>query len=250
MSDENRNDPTSNNADSVLDQLVGAGKKFSDVEALAKGKQESDAFIQKLTDELRTLKGIVLAQDAKNAKLEARLSILDRLGDRTDDNSGTEDREPDLRNKGDAQHTTVKSLSEADVVATIQQHEQQKKAQENRRYVDETLSKMLGAEATGFIRQRAAELNISPEMLVSTAQTSPKAFFSLVGLAPENATSSNSMYKPGNAPANATTKPPVRNSAYYAKLQQEMGTKKFVMDKALQVQMHQDMRTLGDAFDA
>ena len=53
MSDDafSTNTPTGDTNPSPLAELVGDGKKFQTVEDLAKGKQESDAFIVKLQDE-------------------------------------------------------------------------------------------------------------------------------------------------------------------------------------------------------
>ena len=36
---------------SILDALVGEGKKYANLEELAKGKAEADSFIDKLKDE-------------------------------------------------------------------------------------------------------------------------------------------------------------------------------------------------------
>src|SRR5688572_12541162 len=58
-----------NNQGSILEQLVGEGKKFADAEALAKCKAESDAFIETLKREQAELR----------RELDTRLSLEDFL---------------------------------------------------------------------------------------------------------------------------------------------------------------------------
>lgn len=54
--------------ESFLDQLVGEGKKFSDVEQLAKGKIHADEHAKKLESENETLRSTILEQTEKMDK--------------------------------------------------------------------------------------------------------------------------------------------------------------------------------------
>lgn len=245
-------DPTPNqNPDAstgLLAQLVGPGKKFADEEALAKGKFEADAFIQKLIGENKDLKGIVTTQETRLARMEARLSILDRLGDSSSDVD-----EPSTTTSTQTSQTATPpaGLSEADTLRLIEQHELDKQRKANVAYVDNVLAKALGTEAVAFMRQRASELGVAPELFQQMAGSSPKALLSMLGLNPEGKNQSNPMYTAGangKAPTPGTS--PVRNRSFYEKQKAEMGATKFAFDTKLQIQMHKDMQTLGDAFDS
>lgn len=241
-------DPTI--ANSVLDQLVGPGKKFADDEALAKGKLAADAFVDKLTSENRDLRNIITAQDSRLAKMESRLSILDRLG------NDSEEDDPDNRGGGvpnktpDSEVTPPIGFSEADALKLIEKHDVGKQHAANRQLVDQVLNKQLGSEAAAFVKQRGSELGLSEQALVQLATTSPKAFLSMLGLSVEGSPS-NSMYRGGSgSDALNNNRPATRNKTYYDKLKTEMGAKKFAFDRSTQIQMHKDMQALGDAFES
>ncbi len=240
--------PDQQNANSVLDQLVGDGKKFANIEALAKGKADADAFIEKLANENKELRGIITAQDSRVAKLESRLSILDRLGDRSDE-GGDDNRDADTSNNTQKGDTPPSGLSETDALKLIERHDTEKQHKANRQYVDGVLAKQLGSEAAAFVKQRGAELGLSEQALVQLATTSPKAFLSMLGLAAES-TSQNPMYKGTGSTASSNSKAPTRNKTYYDKLKSEMGAKKFAFDRGIQIQMHKDMLAMGDAFES
>ena len=95
--------------------------------------------------------------------------------------------------------------------------------------------------------QKADELDMAPQELKAFALKSPKAFFNMVGINPQQ-TETGTVYNGGRQAGPSNVKPEVRNKAWYDAKKREMGVKKFILDRALNLQMHQDAQTLGDAF--
>ena len=241
--------PTSTPTAGVFEQLVGPGKKFSDPEALAKGKMEADSFVKQLTGEAAQLREIVREQDARLKQLESRTSILDRL------NGEPQGAEPNPAPvvKAPAPATPeVKGLTAEDVTQLIENRDRNKSEQSNIAKVDQTLFKTLGTDAAAYVKQRAVELGMPVEDLRNIAAKSPSAFFNMIGLSETAPTSgqSNSMYVPRNQGNVTDTRAPVRNQAYYEALKNKMGAKAFILDKNIQIQLHKDMNALGDSWES
>ena len=236
--DQNSN--TNSNTTGALESLVGPGKKFADAEALAKGKAESDAFITKLVDEKRTLEQEALRLQNENLKLKARSSILNQLDDSDNDNDNNTQTKvtPD-----------VKGLSPEDVAKMIKNDKLEERKLANQREVDAVISRVLGDKAKEVLTAKAGELGLTPEALVDLAKDNPRLFYASVGINPNATTTNSSMYQPGNSSVDSNSQP-VRNKAFYDKLQKDMGTLKFIRDSKLQVQLHKDAQALGDKWDA
>lgn len=227
---------------SALDQLVGPGKKFQTPEDLALGKLNADTFVEKLTQENRDLRNLVNQQDTRVARLEAKISILDRLegGDTTVTNQDT---------TTTTQVTTpvTTGLSKDEALQLIKEVKQNDVQAQNKAEVDGVLQSTLGDKAVAFVRQRANELGLTDAALHAMALTSPKAFLALLGIQKTN-TQGNPMYVQGTSTTSTNPGTTVRNEAYYKDIQGKMGVKKFVLDKSVQRQMHMDMQALGDSY--
>jgi uncharacterized protein (DUF305 family) len=228
----------------VFEQLVGPGKKFDSQEALARGKMESDQFIQKLLEEKREAVELAqrLAQEVDSLKVKA--SILDRINPQNPNSVNQ------YGSQGTPQapaQTPAAGLSAEDVVKLIESSKQHDLAQANIRQADSALIKALGSDAPAYVKQKAQELGMEVTDLYKVATKSPTAFLNMLGVTP-NQTNSGSMYNQSNRPNSNNPGPEIRNEAYYNKLKKEMGILKFVQDARLQVQMHKDMQALGDSF--
>lgn len=230
-----------------LSELVGDGKKFKTVEDLAKGKLESDNFIAKLqaeNNELRTLLKTTEEKVIRAATVEDILKRVEGVSKPTSTPaaSGTDGNQP-------------VSLTREDVVNLLAQREQEAKAKANYAMANRTLVEAYGDKAKEVVATKAAELGISPAMLKAMAETSPKAFLTVLGVG--SAPSAPSVSRTGSAgrgnvnTAAISNSPPigeVRNQSFYDKMRKEMGAIKFATNTNLQVQMHKDMERLGDAF--
>jgi hypothetical protein len=229
---------------SVLDSLVGPGKKFGDTVQLAAGKIEADKFIEKLKSEKQDLANLVTTLESENATLKATTSILDRL---------------DLNQRPATQQAPITQVNNEpslkpgmtadDVIKLVDERDVRRQAQNNKAEVDRVLVKQLGSNAQAFVIQKAEELGIASADLVNLAYTSPKAFYSMLGIDPAQNPNSTA-YVPGTRGGTPTNRAEVRNNTYYEKIKQEKGIRAFILDTKLQQQMYRDLNALGDAFYA
>lgn len=229
-----------NQTSSVVEQLVGPGKKFKTVEDALKGKVEADAFVSSLTKEAAELRRELAARDEEVARLRSRASIIDRLN-QPNDEPGT----APVPNNQPATAPVQSGITAEDVVSLIQKTDQEKAAKANLDLVDSTLVKTFGADAVAVVRQRAAELGIDTVELMQIGARSPQAFFNMVGVQPKG-TPGNPIYNGSTPVGNANVE--VKNKRYFDKLRAEMGNTKFIMDRNLQLEMHKQAQILGDDY--
>lgn len=227
----------------VFEQLVGPGKKFDTQEALARGKQESDQFIEKVLAEKREALELAQRLAQENDSLKVKASILDRINPQNPagNQSGTQG------TNSTPASTPAVGLSAEDVVKLIESSKQHESAQANIRTADAALIKALGSDAPAFVKQRATEMGMDVQDLYKVATKSPQAFLNMLGINPNQTNAAGGMYNPGRPGPNGNN-PEIRNEAYYNKLKTQMGILKFVQDSRIQVQMHKDMQALGDSY--
>lgn len=161
---QNKQAPNTNQG--LFDNLVGEGKKFKTAEDLARGKVDSDEYINQLKTEVESLKQKMQEQSTMETLLnelrEARESLK---------------KEPNPQEK--APQIDISSL----VRKELENAELQKQINNNKSVVESALIKAFGKDkAIEFISSKANELGISPAVLERTATESPTAFFKLVGL--------------------------------------------------------------------
>ena len=166
----------------LVDELVGEGKKFDSVEALAKGKKEADEHIINLQREQKELR----------EELDKRLSAEDtaaRLQEKT---------------KNSQENTTQASASEVSdlVKKTIQEMTDKERSEANINKADAVLAEKYGEKRAEIVKAKAVELGVTIEFLEQTAATSPNAFLGMIG---------ESM--PAPAPAAAATEGSVNTDA-------------------------------------
>jgi hypothetical protein len=252
MTDQSQNSNTNSGTTNVnvttgaLAELVGETKKFKTTEDLAKGKLESDAFILKVTDENKELRAHLAAMDDRQKELERRVEFASRTSTTSGDTSNANGNPAGTQTQANGNQST-KSLSTEDVLRIVEENKTQERLNENLRNVDARLTKEFGADAKDLILRKAAELGLPKEYLIQVAQTSPNAFFNMIGLvesSSRNVGMSSTAAGVRSIPASSNNG--VRNSAFYEKLKKEMGTMKFIQDRGTQVQMHKDMQELGD----
>lgn len=231
---------TPNPTPSIVDELVGPGKKFKTTEDAIKGKLEADAFVVTLTKEAKELRAALQAQLEENERLKSRASIIDRL------NQPNEETVTNPSPNAAAVTPQVQpGLSAEDVVSLIRKTDQQKVAEANLNLIDSTLVKTFGADAVAVVRQRAAELGMDTAELMQVGAKSPQAFFNMVGVQPKSSPG-NPIYS--GAPIAGQPGVEVKNKRYFDKIRQEMGNTKFIMDRNLQLEMHKQAQILGDDY--
>lgn len=230
---------------SVLDSLVGNGKKFSDAEALARGKQEADSFIETLKQEKAEALRLVAQQDGRLKALEGKLSLLDRLN--VNPNSIPD---PVIVQPQTPSTPMTPGLTEEDVLKVFEKRELNARQQKNKVEVDIGLIKAFGANAADQVRARCAQLGIEVSEFNQLAVSSPKSAFALLDINP-NAAPGTTVYRgTGSDPSSVSNRAEVRNSSWYEAKKAEMGPVKFMKDSKLMIQRHRDMIALGDGWDS
>jgi hypothetical protein len=243
VSEDNKPDP---NVDSYLETLVGEGKKFATPEELAKGKVESDRFIQQLQEETAGLRD----------ELNKRLTIEDFMEKINSQKSQEPAPAPVATPTLDAEKPVdtaqqTPGMSQEDIRKLIEnqieQERSQSQAQQNVEFVRNELTKAWGNEYPLRLRDKAKELGVSEDYLQGLAAEQPKVFLATVnpavptqnpnsGLPPRTATESSLSAMGG------TTK----NNAYFQKLRKE--NPKEYWKPSVQNEIHRLAAEMGDSF--
>lgn len=222
-------------AKDYLVELVGEGKKFKDVNSLAKGKAESDLYVKHLLTQLDTLKQDLMARK----RLE---EIAETLGKQP---ATPQAPEPELREREPA--LAVEDLEEL-INKKLETREALKTRESNVREVMSTLKTALGPDYVDTLKAKGAELGLSQNEMNEMAATKPKLFLKLVGAENTPANAGNNLFVPPPQSQSAGFKPSVieRNKGFYDKLKKTDPNLYWRNDT--QVQMHKDAVRLKDRF--
>lgn len=238
---ETPNEQATETTKSLLEELVGDDKKYKTPEDLAKSRLEADQFIEKLKEENAGMREELQNMQGKveRAKTIDELMELVTKAQTSTDESGNQ---PEAFSKEDLEKLVEGKLSEAKTKEI---------RDTNRKQANEAILERFGGDsekASGFVKERAAELGMEVKALKEMAETSPVAFKQLLGLGDKPASrqggsvrafsdrNSEATFNSGNE----------RNSAYYSNLRKEMGTR--FWDPKIQQQMFEDRKRLGDKF--
>jgi hypothetical protein len=152
-----------------VDELVGEGKKFANLDALAQGKIESDAFIERLQQE--------------NAGLRTDLASAKSMEDMVDQLRTPQDAPVD-----DGTHTpSVEKASptpEADIAKMVEAQVNQVLTQQERmgnvRALEAKAKELYGEGYQKVLTEKAKSIGIGEEFLLGLAQEQPNAFSKLM----------------------------------------------------------------------
>jgi len=244
---------TSTGTSDILNQLVGDGKKFKSFEDLAKGKIEADSFIEKIKGENETLRTLL----KEIAKSDSEDTLADLIAERAKNNAGSKSPMTNgalPNSNSDRQPATV---DKEKIMEAVREYSRAERESANELRTNQILAEMFGEKAVAEVASRAKVKGVSGDVLKSVAKTSPDAFFAMLGIEVMNGNAEGKGLKQGGVGGNGSVNSDaraadrtgdVRNQAYYDRLKNEMGVRKFVLDRALQLQMHKDMQAQGDAF--
>lgn len=160
---------------SALAKLVGEGKKFKSEEDLAKGKLESDKFIERLLDEQKE-------RDQEIHRLHEELRVAKTTKEMDELRSQISQRQSEDKSK----ETTAPVLAAEDLEKMIEEHltvrETRKSASDNVNQTNEALVKHFGTpeKAQEVVLARAEELGVSVKDIKQMAAKSPSAALALV----------------------------------------------------------------------
>lgn len=220
----------------AFEALVGEGKKFSDPEALAKGKLEADNYIEQLKAQLAEVEAKVRGEE----NLEQMLAKIAEKQTPTKSDPVVEAHQP-------AKPAMTDDDLAAKVRAMLEDKDRQTVITNNVNEVANRLIDVYGSEtaANEYVRKRAQELGVSVEFLQDVAAKSPKAFYETVRV---EAPSTSAGPTKGDANPQALQKhsPGVKPNTY--RWYQELRKDNPAMYNKLQLQMHNDALKNPDAF--
>lgn len=200
---------------SAVEALVGEGKKFKTLEDLAKGKLESDKYIEELTAKVTSLEASTAEQD--HAK-----SLLEKIEEMGKAQESTPPAQQVESNKEDATLSSEDELKRL-VAEELERKSKETIAERNRAAADAAMRAKFGDKAQEQLKSVASNMGLSVEFLKSTAETSPDAFAKLVGLdAVKTNTSSAPVTETRSEGMSTTTG--TKDWAYYTKMRKENPT--------------------------
>jgi|TARA_R110000787_G_scaffold169085_1_gene281801 hypothetical protein len=157
---------------SVFEELVGDDKKFKSTEDLAKGKKESDVYINQLQSEIAGMR------DELNKRMTSE-EVLEKIRESNQEQSGQREEE-----------NTTSQLSEERLSELVKQTLESTRTEETRinniTSVDQQLMSKFGDKAGEWLHTKASELGVNVKFLQDVASSSPIAFFNTVGLSTTN----------------------------------------------------------------
>jgi hypothetical protein len=232
-------DPNKN----YLEELVGDGKKFKSPEELARGKAESDAYIEHMKarmDELRQdytklhseyNAGPKLKETLDQYMQELKQSQSNQLPPVQDDKSGVFD------------EAKIGEL----VQQQIQAREQLRLEENNAKTVESKLQEAYGPNYKQIVSQQINQMGVSVELFNDLARKTPSLLYRTLGL--EGQRQGETFQAPptstrGSDPFAGPTK---RTNAYYQKMRQTDPVR--YRDPKTQDQMYKDYLTLGQEFE-
>jgi hypothetical protein len=225
--------------DSYVTQLVGEGKKFKDVESLAKGKLEADRHIGEITKTLDELRAELAKQDYAKSLLEQ----MNKASETTAEQPSSSTPSP-----SNTENTTQRASDdiEALVEKVITEKERSRTVTQNLSVVNEEMEKQYGDKAGQILKAKSAELNMSLERLKEIAAESPTAFFQLVGVNNNNKKVTSMTTQSSVRSENFNSNSQERDFEYYQKLRKE--NRSLYYSPKIQNMMLQDRTRLGDKF--
>lgn len=190
-------------------ELVGEGKKFNDQKALAKGKAESDRYIELLKAQLAEA----------NKELNTRTSLdsfLDQMKQPKVPDPVTPPPALPVSDKGALDEAQL----EERLLQILAKREAAKLSETNTERVKRVLAEQLGSNQSTFIKQKSSELQMTAQELEAFAVKSPSAFFRLVGIQEDRQPNGNPSVPRSGLNPSTTSTGPVKNKAYFERLKQ------------------------------
>ena len=230
---------------SPLVDLVGEDKKFKTLDDLAKGKLESDKFIEQLQVELKTVR-------EQMAELEDAASKKATVSDLVD---AVKNANKKVETEGN-QPISEENLKKLVTDIMEGQTEAQTRASNFKQANQSVLDKFNGdvEAARTYTAERAKQLGISVEKLRSLGEESPSAFRTLMDVKPSTGSQSVTALQESVVERGANPQRPMvidghRTKAYYDNLKKELGPSKYWNDTKIQGAYSKDAMALGDRFN-
>jgi len=192
FSQGNDNTPTPPEMDdkNYLEELVGEGKKFSSAEELAKGKAQSDAFIEQLKREQSELREAL----AESKSIEEHLNDLRTAvvtHNKKEENISAMTVDPNAAAPVVAETTAQATPSPDDIRSMVEQEVSRRTSQAQvEQNLDSVISEAKRVHGDNYkqeLSQKAMELGSTPDEMFEIAQKNPALFKSVMGLTGDKA---------------------------------------------------------------
>jgi hypothetical protein len=224
---------------SYVAELVGEGKKFADVEALARGKIESDLFIGQLTAEAALLREEVQRRKSMEELMDNIKTLQSTPPASTTNNQNQNPADPPNPNNPVDIHSEIETA--------LEQREAISRAKTNLNYVSEVLERNYGPGFAKIVADKAKEMGVGLKFIDDLAKTTPKAVFAMLQIS--ETPSPTTRQAPAVRSNPGTAQPSgVKNFKYYQDLRRKNPSEYF------KYETHQAMlkalETMGDDFYA
>jgi hypothetical protein len=235
----------------LAEQLVGDGKPFKDVEALAKGKTDADSFIEQLKNENAGMRDAMAKSEEAALKAATMSQVLEAV--RTLSGSGDAN---DPTPVGDvSEDGNQPALSEQDILNLVQRTLEKDTATRTQQdNFDSVRKTFLGTykdsdKARLEYKATAEALGITEKELDSFARMNPELVVRAAGLKPASNTPTPSYLASNKNSAggepNAIDAP--RDNVWWEEQRKAKGNK-WYFDTKIQQAYWRDVQALGDSF--
>lgn len=228
-----------------VNYLEEAKKKFNvngelDVNGLARGKVEADKFIEQLKRELE----IERQRASQGKSIEELLTAL-----KTNTQQSNLNEEPTREQNTSTPISPSQEDLQKLIETTLENQRRASNEETNKATVSAKLVEVWGASASVELNKKARELGLSIKQLEQMGKESPKALFTLLGVAdtPTVPGSASSVPRSSTSAFNSNgTTNGERGKSYYDKLYRENPKLRF--DAKTTAQEHRDAIKLGEKF--
>lgn len=244
-------EPKQTDTTNPLEALVGDGKPFKDLEALATAKVESDNFIEQLKSENFEMRQAVKDMEDKLARasttteiLEAVRSMSTRSGEETTQTSRDEPNE-----SGNQPGITENNIEEM-IQRTMAKQESERKAADNYELVKATFLEKFKDPDKARLQYKAAAvaLEMTEEQLDMYAKQNPHLVLRAAGIEPTfKSTSTPPSYIANKVNSEAGTTETVRDHSWWEQQRKAKGNTWYFSPKVQQMYWN-DANALGDKF--
>lgn len=242
--DTNQNDPIQiDPSKNYLEELVGEGKKFKSPEELARGKAESDAYIEHMKGRMDELR-----QDY--TKLHNEYNAGPKLKE-TLDQYMQELKQSQGNQLPPVQEDKSVVLDENKVSEMVKQHIQATKqldAEEaNSKTVESKLQAAYGPNYKQVVSQQINQLGISVDFFNDLARKHPSVLYRTLGLEGQRQNENFQTPPTSTQRSDPFAGPTKRTNAYYQQMRKTDPVK--YRDPKTQDQMYKDYMSLGSEFE-
>lgn len=157
-------------------ELVGEGKKFQDNKGLARGKVESDLFIERLTAEQKELRDTLTELQVELNKRKTLEEVMDNLKNNRD-NVNESNNQNQIVPEVTQPNTNVKEL----VQNLFQEFISTKEKDDNFTKVQNRLTELYGNSTSTILESKIQELGVTKEFANNLARDNPNAFLKIFG---------------------------------------------------------------------